>query len=761
MKKPWIQKYRWLACLCAGFAVLIPAMLYTPPSAAQSQQEPASITALQLQPVVTTGLSNPIYVTNAKDGSNRLFIVEQNGIIKVLQPGQTTPTEYLNITSRVVQNGGERGLLGLAFHPQYISNRRFFVYYTRQSDGLNVVAEYRVSQTNPNVADTAEIVHIAIANPFFNHNGGMIEFGPDGFLYIAKGDGGDGNDPGNRAQNLDILLGKILRIDVNTPNGAVPYSSPSTNPFFGATPGRDEIYAYGLRNPWRFSFDRSTGQLVCADVGQNQWEEIDIITLGGNYGWRVFEGNHCTNLDPTLCSTPSNYIFPIAEYQHSGGRCSITGGYVYRGNIGTFPAGAYIYGDLCTGEIFQLVGTTQTLLLNTSLTISSFGEDEAGEIYVVGIGGSVNRLVDPTVACSFSVAPLNPSIRATGGSGTIVVTAPVSCNWAALTNSPFITITGGSSGTGVGAVTYTVMPNNGGQRTGTLIIAGQTVTLTQSAKENLYDFDGDAKTDLAVWRPGTNAQFLVINSSTNALVTTTWGTTNDLVVPGDYDGDFKTDHAVWRPSNGTWFIRNSNNGSTTNVGWGIANDVPVPADYDGDGLADVAVWRPSNGTWYIRNSSNASITVFGWGVSTDQPVAGDFDADGKADIAVWRPSTGVWYIVNSSNGSFTVQGWGISTDVPVPGNYDGDDRADIAVWRPSNGTWYIRNSSNASITVRGWGISTDVPVPGDYNGDGKTDTAIWRPSSGQWYIFSSLNNFVSILQHGAGGDTPVPSAFIQ
>jgi glucose/arabinose dehydrogenase len=761
MKKIWSKKLRWLVCLCAGFAVLIPAMMNAPSSAAQTEQEPASITALQLQPVLTTGLASPVYFTNAHDGSNRLFIVEQNGIIKVLQPGQTTPTVFLNITSRVVQNGGERGLLGLAFHPQYPSNGRFFVYYTRVSNGENAVAEYRVSATNPNVADMAEIIHISIAQPFGNHNGGMIEFGPDGYLYIAKGDGGDGNDPGNRAQNLDILLGKLLRIDVNTPNGAVPYSSPPTNPFFGATAGRDEIYAYGLRNPWRFSFDRSTGQLVAADVGQGAWEEIDIITNGGNYGWRVFEGNHCTNLDPTLCGTPSNYIFPIAEYAHSGGRCSITGGYVYRGSIGTFPAGAYIYGDLCTGEIFQLVGSTQTLLLDTNLTISSFGEDEAGEIYVVGIGGSVNRLVNPDATCTFSLSPLTPSFRATGGTGSIVVTTPVTCAWTAQSNSPFINITAGSSGTGVGAVTYTVLPNPGALRTGTMTVAGQTVTVTQGPKENVFDFEGDAKTDLAVWRPGTAAQWLVINSSTGNLDTTVFGTTGDVPVPGDYDGDWKTDHAVWRPSTGVWFIRNSSTGLTSTQGWGVNGDIPVPADYDGDGKTDIAAWRPSTGVWFIRNSSNSSVTALGWGINGDVPVPGDYDGDGKTDIAAWRGSNGTWYIVNSSNSSITAFGWGISGDMPVVGNYDGDGKSDIAIWRPSTGVWYIVNSSNSSLTVRGWGVNTDVPVPGDYNADGKTDIAVWRPGSGNWFILSSLNSAVRIQQHGSMGDTPVPSAFIR
>jgi glucose/arabinose dehydrogenase len=347
--------------------------------------------AIVLEQVVA-GLLSPVYVTGARDGTNRLFIVEQPGRIMVLQPGATTPATFLTISAKV-SFGGERGLLGLAFHPQFRTNRRFFVNYTRAGDGATVIAEYRASAANPDVADTAETVLLVIPQPFANHNGGMIEFGPDGFLYIGMGDGGSANDPGNRAQNVSELLGKMLRIDVDRANGAVPYSSPPDNPFFGPVAGRDEIYATGLRNPFRFSFDRITGELYAGDVGQNAIEEIDIITRGGNYGWRVFEGNRCTNNDPARCSTLSA-IAPITEYSHSGGRCSVTGGYVYRGGRSTLTAGSYIFGDFCTGEIFLLVGRAQSLLMNTNLSISSFGEDDEGELYVVGLGGTVHRIIN-------------------------------------------------------------------------------------------------------------------------------------------------------------------------------------------------------------------------------------------------------------------------------------------------------------------------------------------------------------------------------
>jgi glucose/arabinose dehydrogenase len=371
--------------------------------------------------LILSGLSNPLYLTHARDRSNRLFVVEQGGRILVLQPQASTPTVFLDITARVL-SGGERGLLGLAFHPNYAINRRFFVNYTRRGDGATVIAEYQASSANRDVADANETVLLIVAQPFANHNGGMIEFGPDGFLYIGMGDGGSANDPGSRAQNVNELLGKILRINVDIAGPAAPYSSPPDNPFFGgATAGRDEIFAVGFRNPFRFSFDRETGELIVGDVGQGQREEIDLVTLGGNYGLRVFEGTRCTGLDPALCGS-SVFIAPIAEYDHTG-RCSITGGYVYRGTRSTLPLGTYVYGDFCSGEILQLnpvaSGAAQTLLLATGLSISSFGEDEAGEIYVVGLGGTVHRIAaeSPPPPPSMGASSPPPSEESNDGDG--------------------------------------------------------------------------------------------------------------------------------------------------------------------------------------------------------------------------------------------------------------------------------------------------------------------------------------------------------
>ncbi len=436
--------------------------------------------AIQLIPVVPAGLASPVFVGHAGDGSNRLFIIEQAGTIRVLQPGSSTPTTFLDIHAKIL-SGGERGLLGLAFHPQYVINGRFFVYYTRTSDGTIVIAEYGVSG-NPNVANTTEAILLTIPHPTnANHNGGMLAFGSDGFLYAGVGDGGSGNDPPNNAQNVNTLLGKILRIDVDHPDpvAGTSYSSPADNPYFGATPGRDEIFSIGWRNPWRFSFDRLTHQQWVADVGQGAREEVDTpVVKGGNYGWRVYEGFNCTGNDPSLCN-PANYIFPIFDYTHSAGRCSITGGYVYRGTLGAVPQGTYVYGDYCSGEIFAWDGATQSVLLDTTMNISSFGEDEAGEVYVVNLGGSLSKVA--AVACTYDIAPTSQSFAPGSGTGTVNVTAGAGCAWTATASAPWVHITSGASGSGNGAVGYSIDANmSTSSRSTNMTIAGRTFTVTQS-----------------------------------------------------------------------------------------------------------------------------------------------------------------------------------------------------------------------------------------------------------------------------------------
>jgi glucose/arabinose dehydrogenase len=339
---------------------------------------------------VAGGFSQPVHVTHAGDRSGRLFVVEQAGTIRVLRSGQLLRAPFLDIRRRVIA-GGELGLLSVAFHPGYAANGRFFVNYTSNQPALRtVIAEYRASRRNPDVAESAERVVLEIEQPFRNHNGGLNLFGPDGMLYIGMGDGGSGGDPYNNGQRLDTLLGKLLRIDVN----GTPYRIPPDNPFVGRGSARAEIWAYGLRNPWRFSFDRGTRRLFLADVGQNAWEEIDLIERGGNYGWNIMEGAHCFN-PPTDCNT-ADLRLPIAEYGRAMG-CSITGGHVYRGSRVGALVGRYLFGDYCSGRVWTLVEDapgrwTMSLLLETAFSISSFGEDEDGEVYIVDHSGSLHLI---------------------------------------------------------------------------------------------------------------------------------------------------------------------------------------------------------------------------------------------------------------------------------------------------------------------------------------------------------------------------------
>jgi glucose/arabinose dehydrogenase len=348
---------------------------------------------LELEQIIT-GLSSPVAITNAGDGSGRLFITLQGGKIVIFNGTQILATPFLDISS-LIACCGERGLLSTAFHPNYQNNGYFYVNYTRASDGATVVARYSVS-SNPNVANPASaLIIITIAQDAANHNGGQLQFGPDGYLYIGMGDGGGGGDPNNRAQNPASLLGKLLRIDVD---GGSPYAIPADNPFVSDSATRDEIWAFGLRNPWRFSFDRATGDLIIADVGQNAWEEIDFqpaSSAGGeNYGWSCYEGTH--TYDSTRnCTAKGTLKSPVLEYSHSLG-CSVTGGYRYRGSLYPALKGVYLYADFCSGIVW---GATQagsvwssSQLQDTSFQVSTFGEDEGGELYLADYGGGIYKI---------------------------------------------------------------------------------------------------------------------------------------------------------------------------------------------------------------------------------------------------------------------------------------------------------------------------------------------------------------------------------
>ncbi len=346
------------------------------------------------------GFTDPLNLQHVND--DRLFVVEQGGRIKIIQgDGTVNPVPFLDISGQI-SSGNERGLLGLAFHPDYANNGYFFVNYTNPN-GDTQVSRFSVDAGNPDLADeNSELPIIGYTQPFSNHNGGNLAFGPDGYLYISSGDGGSGGDPGNRAQNINLLLGKLLRIDVDNPSGGNNYGIPADNPFIGNPNAREEIWAYGLRNPWRFSFDFTENNIWIGDVGQGDVEEIDrepTSAAGLNYGWRCYEGSQPFNTSG--CPPAGDLTFPFAEYSSSSGsgNCSITGGYVYRGTTYLDIEGLYFYADYCSG----LIGTVDSAgnLIdhgNFSGNWVSFGEDVNKELYIIDIGGSVYKITGGEIA---------------------------------------------------------------------------------------------------------------------------------------------------------------------------------------------------------------------------------------------------------------------------------------------------------------------------------------------------------------------------
>jgi glucose/arabinose dehydrogenase len=635
-----------LRCLSAAALLLL---LST--STLQAATLPAGFT----ETLIAGGLSSPTAMAFAPDG--RIFVCQQGGQLRVIKNNVLLATPFVSLT---VNSSGERGLLGIAFDPNFATNQYIYLYYTATTPAIH----NRVSRFTAN-GDVAlagsEVVLLDLNNlsSATNHNGGAMHFGADGKLYIAVGE----NANAANAQTLGNLLGKMLRINP-TPGDIIP----TDNPFFNTTTGNNRaIWALGLRNPFTFNFQRSTGRMFINDVGQNTWEEINDGIAGSNYGWSNCEG---------FCSPPNpNFRDPIFQYANDGSTCAITGGTFYNPPRVQFPSsylGKYFYSDFCGGWI---------------------------------------RLLDPTNNTSTGFA--------TG------ISSPVDLQVSADGSLYYL-----ARGTGqVFRVQFPSAP---------------------------FDFDGDGRTDIAVFRPN-EGNWYVLRSGNNSNQVQQWGTATDRIVPADYDGDRKTDFAVFREAEGNWYIIQSSTGTGLLQGWGQTGDIPVPGDYDADGRADIAIYRASEGNWYIRNSGGSPVTLQQWGASGDKPVAGDYDGDGKTDIAVFRPSEGTWYIRNSSGG-VTIQGWGEASDIPVPGDYDGDGKTDVAVFRTSDRNWYLRQSTGG-VVIRNWGQAGDLPVPGDYDGDKKTDVAVWRAGEGNWYVVRSGSN-ATILNGGLSGDRPVPAAYV-
>jgi glucose/arabinose dehydrogenase len=658
--------FRAMICAASALAATLIAQASPPPAVTLRQ--------------VASGLSSPVELATAHDGSGRLFIVEKGGRIKILQNGTVLPTLFLNI-STLVSTSGERGLLGLAFDPAYAGTRRFFVLYTRAADGALVLASYEASSADPNVADAASAVPLMIIpHPGAdNHNGGKIAFGPDGFLYIAVGDGGGGGDSANNAQNLNTQLGKLLRVDVTSTPGSV--FSPASNPFVGVAGARSDIWAYGLRNPWKFSFDRMTGDLYIGDVGQDVTEEINFQPAGAaggqNYGWRVFEGSGCYT-PPSGCSL-ANHTLPVLTYPHTAaGGESITGGYVYRGLRSAALRGYYIYGDFISNRVWAAHrenGTWHTHVLiepgGALSGLSSFGQDETGELYVVSFStGRIHIIEGPGPGFS------TRSDFSGDGKGDLVFRQPsTGAHVAMLMNglnvldgdyllgeaTPWqVVTTGDLDGDGRADI---IFRNTDGSH-----VAWFMNGLTQTSAGYLIgantgfevahagDLNGDGKADLIWHQPNTGAYVGWLMDGLNILSAEYLiggGTPWRITLVGDINGDGKTDLVFKNTvdqSHVAWFMNGLTQASAgyligTNTGFDAVNI----GDLNGDGKADL-IWRGSNNEFVGWLMSGLAILDAQYLVGSGTPFSvvnlSDLNGDGKMDI-VFRHTDGshvAWFM---------------------------------------------------------------------------------------------------------------------
>ncbi len=631
--------------------------------------------ALSLE-LIASGLPSPVGLRNAGDGSNRLFIVNQPGTISIYKNGQVSTTPFLDVSSKTVYDGAERGLLGLAFDPNYATNGFFYIYYTSQPSAVVTISRYSVS-ANPNVADpSSEVVLKTQAHADFpNHNGGSLLFGMDGCLYAGIGDGGSGGDPNNNAQNLGTLLAKIIRISAvdGSPCAAAP-----GNPFV-ATPGAfPEIWALGVRNPWRITMDRQTGDFWIADVGQNVEEEVDFQppgVAGRNYCWSRKEGTLIFNSSiPCTIGTPTD---PIIEYDHSAGKCAIIGGYRYRGSRFPRMVGTYFYADLCTGQIFAATLSagvwTSTLLYTSATNVTTFGEDEAGELYLVHLGGTIHRLDFGALASSHDFnGDTKSDIAWRDTSGDVAI-------WL---------MNGAQVATSAGLGTVDTIWS----------IVGQ------------HDFDGDGKRDL-LWRDtGGNTAVWFMNGASVVSAALVGNVPTIWTVAGtaDFNGDGQAD-ILWRDTSGNtaiWLMQGAQIISTGGLGivspatWTVVGT----GDFDGNGKADI-LWGDTSGDlaiWFMNGVSVAGVSSVAtlpaiWSVVG----TGDFDGDGKSDI-LFRDTSGnmaIW-LMNGAQIS-AVGGFGpvpATFSVAATGDFDGDGKSDI-LWRDNGGNvavWFMNGTQIAS-----------------------------------------------------------------